>query len=103
MSAERRTDPALSRNRSHRLSGGGAFTQPAVNWPCLPNLLSRLWNQYADVLSVEVGTQRLDYLLWVGLDFTHTFATQDADAEHLAVGMLALEGVVTVAVRGHDT
>jgi SIR2-like domain len=71
------------------------FSQPAVNWPCLPNLLSRLWNQYADVLSIEVGTQRLDYLLWVGLDFTHTFAKQDADAEHLAVGMLALEGVVT--------
>ncbi len=71
------------------------MSQPASNWRCLPNLLSRLWNQYADVLSIEVGTETLDYLLWVGLDFANTFASQEADAEHLAVGMLALEGVVT--------
>jgi hypothetical protein len=71
------------------------FEQPATNWPCLPSLLRRLWQQYADVLSVEVGTEKLDYLLWVGLDFANTFAKQDADAEHLAIGMLALEGVVT--------
>jgi hypothetical protein len=71
------------------------ISQPAINWPCLPSLLSRLWKQYADVLSVEVGTEKLDYLLWVGLDFANTFASQDADAEHLAIGMLALEGVIT--------
>ncbi|MER9349801.1 SIR2 family protein [Mesorhizobium sp. M0227] len=71
------------------------FSQPAINWPCLPSVLSRLWKQYADVLSVEVGTEKFDYLLWVGLDFVNTFASQDADAEHLAIGMLALEGVVT--------
>lgn len=70
------------------------LSQPAVDWPCLPSLLSRLWKQYADVLSVEVGTERLDYLLWVGLDFANTFSSQDADAEHLAIGMLALEGVI---------
>ena len=71
------------------------FSQPATDWPCLPSLLARLWKQYADVLSVEVGTERLDYLLWVGLDFAHTFASQDPDSEHLAIGMLALEGVIT--------
>jgi hypothetical protein len=71
------------------------ISQPAIDWPCLPSLLRRLWKQYADVLSVEVGTEKLDYLLWVGLDFADTFAKQDADAEHLAIGMLALEGVVT--------
>lgn len=70
------------------------LSQPAVDWPCLPNLLSRLWKQYADVLSVEVGTESLDYLLWDGLDFANTFSGQDADAEHLAIGMLALEGVI---------
>lgn len=69
--------------------------QPAINWPCLPRLVSLLWKQYADVLSVEVGTKRLDYLLWDGLDFANTFANQEADAEHLAIGMLALEGVIT--------
>lgn len=51
------------------------FSQPAINWPCLPSLLTRLWKQYADVLSVEVGTEKLDYLLWVGLDFSSTFAS----------------------------
>ena len=71
------------------------FSQPAFDWPCLPTLLSRLWKQYADVLSVEVGKEKLDYLLWVGLDFANTFATQNSDAEHLAIGMLALEGVIT--------
>lgn len=71
------------------------FGQPALDWPCLPSLLSRLWKQYADVLSVEVGTEKLDYLLWVGLDFANTFATQNPDAEHLVIGMLALEGVIT--------
>jgi hypothetical protein len=72
------------------------FAQPAADWACLPNLLKRLWNQYSGVLSVEVAPEfDLDFLLWVGLDFPNTFASQEADAEHLAIGMLALEGAVT--------
>ena len=76
-------------------SAGIDLGQPAITWPCLPSLLSRLWKQYADVLSVEVGTEKVDYLLWDGLDFSNTFASQDADAEHLAIAMLSLEGVVS--------
>lgn len=71
------------------------LTQPAADWPCLPNLLKRLWNQYSAVLSIEIAGERLDHLLWVGLDFPNTFGAQPADAEHLAIGMLALEGAVT--------
>jgi len=71
------------------------FAQPSSTWTCLKNLLGRLWNQYSDVLSIEIPNEKLDYLLWVGLDFTNTFASQEADAEHLAIGMLALEGTVT--------
>lgn len=71
------------------------MTQPASNWPCLPNLLKRLWHQYSAVLSVDIAGERLDHLLWVGLDFPNTFGAQHADAEHLAIGMLALEGTVT--------
>jgi hypothetical protein len=71
------------------------MTQPATDWPCLPNLLKRLWNQYSAVLSVDIAGERLDHLLWVGLDFPNTFGAQHADAEHLAIGMLALEGTVT--------
>lgn len=69
--------------------------QPVTDWPCLPNLLARLWNQYSAVLSREIAGEPLDYLLWVGLDFPNTFGEQPADAEHLAIGMLALEGAVT--------
>lgn len=71
------------------------FSQPSANWPSINNILKRLWNQYSAVLSVEIPGENLDYLLWVGLDFPHTFGAQPADAEHLAIGMLALEGVVT--------
>lgn len=69
--------------------------RPVKDWPCAKLLLARLWNQYSKVLSVRIPPQSFDYLLWVGLDFTNTFASQEPDAEHLAIGMLALEGVVT--------
>jgi hypothetical protein len=65
---------------------------PSSEWPCLTTLVGALWNQYSSVLSVEIAGQSLDYLLWVGLDFANTFASQDADAEHLAIAMLTLEG-----------
>lgn len=68
---------------------------PVAGWGCLKDLLQRLWNQYAKVLSVELAGQPLDYLLWTGLDFPNTFSNQEPDAEHLVIGMLALEGVVT--------
>jgi len=68
---------------------------PVTNWPCIENLLKRLWKQYSAVLSVEMPGERLDHLLWVGLNFPNTFACQPADAEHLAIAMLALEGTVT--------
>ena len=47
------------------------------------------------MLGIEVNGQRLDYLLWDVLDFPTTFAAQKADAEHLAIAMLVLEGVVS--------
>lgn len=71
------------------------YTVPASDWGCIDTLLGRLWNQYSAVLSVEVDGEPLDFLLWAGLDFANTFAAQEADAEHLAIGMLALEGTAT--------
>lgn len=71
------------------------LAKPVMDWPCAKLLLARLWNQYSKVLAVEIPNQSSDHLLWVGLDFPHTFASQDPDAEHLAIGMLALEGTVT--------
>lgn len=59
-------------------------------------IIDRLWNKYSKVLGTEVeGQGKLDYLLWEVLDFKTTFSSQNADAEHLAIGMLVLEGVVT--------
>lgn len=71
------------------------LAQPVSQWACLPNLLKRLWKQYSTVLSVPIQKESSDYLLWVGLDFPNTFSTQEPDAEHLAIGMLALEGAAT--------
>lgn len=71
------------------------LAKPVKDWACAKLLLARLWNQYSKVLSVEIPKQSFDYLLWVGLDFPNTFASQDPDVEHLAIGMLALEGAVT--------
>lgn len=71
------------------------YAHPVIEWACIRDLLSRLWNQYSAALSVEVPPNPLDFLVWVGLDFANTFSTQEADAEHLAIGMLALEGAVT--------
>jgi hypothetical protein len=51
------------------------FAQPSSTWPCLPELLSRLWNRYSEVLSIEIPKEKLDFLLWVGLDFANTFAS----------------------------
>lgn len=71
------------------------FTVPTAHWACIDILLSRLWNQYSSVLSVEIDGEPLDFLLWDGLDFANTFSAQEPDAEHLVVGMLALEGAAT--------
>lgn len=69
--------------------------QPAASWPCLPDLLPRLWKQYSAVLATEIDGERADHLLWDGLEFEMTFATLDPDVEHFAVAVLALEGAVS--------
>ncbi|SMP62360.1 SIR2 family protein [Noviherbaspirillum suwonense] len=74
---------------------GVDFNIAASNWPCLTTVIDRLWNKYSKVLGIEVQGQKLDYLLWDVLDFKNTFSSQVPDAEHLAVGMLVLEGVVS--------
>lgn len=71
------------------------LVKPTINWTCLPDLLPRLWKQYSAVLATEIDGERADHLLWDGLEFERTFATLDPDVEHLAVAVLALEGVVS--------
>lgn len=71
------------------------LSQPVASWPIHNELINRLWSKYSKVLGTEVDGQRFDYLLWDVLDFPTTFEAQKADAEHLAIAMLVLEGVVS--------
>lgn len=71
------------------------LAQPVGSWPIHDALIDRLWNKYSKVLGTEVQGKPFDYLLWDVLEFAATFAVQKADAEHLAIGMLVLEGVVS--------
>jgi hypothetical protein len=81
-----------------------SFDIPSAQWPCLKTIVNRLWNKYSEVLGIEVQGQRLDYLLWDVLDFKNTFSSQKPDAEHLAIGMLVLEGMVSeLATANWDT
>lgn len=69
---------------------------PVSGWAHQTLIVDRLWNKYSKVLGTEVeGQDRLDYLLWDVLGFKQTFSSQHADAEHLAIGILVLEGVVS--------
>lgn len=69
--------------------------QPVASWPIHEELINRLWGKYSKVLGTEVDGRPFDYLLWDVLDFPITFAAQKADAEHLAIAMLVLEGAVS--------
>lgn len=71
------------------------LAQPVGSWQIHDVLIDRLWNKYSKVLGTEVQGRPFDYLLWEVLEFAATFAAQKADAEHLAIGMLVLEGVVS--------
>ena len=71
------------------------LTQPVGSWPIHNALIDRLWNKYSKVLGTEVQGRPFDYLLWDVLEFATTFAAQKSDAEHLAIAMLVLEGVVS--------
>ncbi|MGX9144688.1 SIR2 family protein [Mesorhizobium sp. 128a] len=71
------------------------LAQPVGSWPIHGALIDRLWNKYSKVLGTEVQGRPFDYLLWDVLEFATTFAVQKADAEHLAIAMLVLEGVVS--------
>lgn len=73
------------------------ITQPPASWPGIDDLLNRMALTYAKVLSVSVEGESDDYLLWNAADVRKTYGDDalQADAEHLAIAALGLEGVVT--------
>jgi hypothetical protein len=72
-----------------------SYATESANWGDLQIILQRLIEKYSTVLNVTVSGQVPDYLLWNGTSFPETFSTEEPDAEHLCVAILALEGVVT--------
>jgi hypothetical protein len=77
------------------------YAMDSGNWPDIGLMLRRLSEKYSHVLEIEVAGEDEDFLLWNAADFVHTFAAQEPDAEHLCIGMLALEGVVTQLVSAN--
>lgn len=80
---------------------GIAYDVDSANWPTRSILLKRLAGRYSAVLSISIADQNADFLLWDAADFRTTFANQDPDAEHLCVGILALEGVISSVVTAN--
>ncbi|MCG5235311.1 SIR2 family protein [Xanthobacter oligotrophicus] len=68
-----------------------------ATWP--PELrkaiVNRLWDKYSELLDVRVAHKLDDYLLWDGVNVRAAFANPPPPAaEHLAIAILILEGVV---------
>ena len=73
----------------------------SATWPDIKLILKRLSEKYSHVLDIGIRGEVQDYLLWNGVDFANTFSNQEPDAEHLCVGILVLEGVVTHLVSAN--
>jgi SIR2-like domain len=72
------------------------LTQPVTDWPKIENILWRLAGNYARLLDLTVDGEENDFLVWNAARVIATFAdpTIEADAEHLCIGILALEGLL---------
>ncbi len=81
----------LSADEKARVS----YSAPSASWPDLLIILQRLAEKYSRILEVSVTGQAADFLLWDAISFVNTFSTQETDAEHLCVGILTLEGVIS--------
>lgn len=74
------------------------ISKPVASWRDLPVLVSGLVSKYANLLDVGVQGQPADYLLWEAVDVRAAYPRDASpDCEHLAIAVLALEGVVTEA------
>jgi hypothetical protein len=75
--------------------GRVSYSVDSATWPDLAIILQRLAKEYSRVLDVTVAGQVADYLLWDATSFPVTFSNEEPDAEHLCVGILAIEGVIS--------
>lgn len=70
------------------------LTQPFATWPDGNQVVTRLCNNYARLLEINVEGELDDYLLWEAVKLSATFAdpAKPPDVEHLCLAILVLEG-----------
>ncbi|WP_090271115.1 SIR2 family protein [Thalassovita taeanensis] len=75
------------------------------DWPDQEAIISRLWNQYSEVLDLRVPDEDSDYILWDAIGIREAFENPAPPAiEHLCIAALILEGVVrNIASANWDT
>ena len=68
--------------------------QPFATWPDGEHIVTRLCNNYARLLDINVQGEPDDYLLWEAVELRATFANPATppDVEHLCLAILILEG-----------
>ncbi|MDG4889986.1 MULTISPECIES: SIR2 family protein [unclassified Mesorhizobium] len=69
--------------------------EPA-QWPNVDTIVDRLVGKYALLLDLRIAGKRSDHLVWDIVDVRNTYANDnlEPDCEHIAIAVLALEGVI---------
>lgn len=66
-----------------------------VHWAILPTIIHRLSERYAELIDIPIDGEQPDYLLWDVVDVRGAFSGATPDCEHLCIGILTIEGVVS--------
>lgn len=71
------------------------FSKPLEEWPEIDVIIRKLAGNYSRFLDARIPGEEPDTLLWDGAGVgSGAINTDDPDAEHLCIAMLALEGVL---------
>lgn len=71
------------------------YVEPA-QWPDIETIVDRLVGKYALLLDLRISGKPSDHLVWDIVDVRSTYANDnlEPDCEHVAIAVLALEGVI---------
>lgn len=71
-------------------------TVEPVQWPNIDTIVDRLIGNYALLLDLRIAGKPSDHLVWDIVDVRSTYANDnlEPDCEHVAIAVLALEGVI---------
>lgn len=72
------------------------YRRDFMDWDIRRVVVTRLVNQYSDLLDLELSGKDRDFILWEVVDVPNTYANGSVgpDAEHYCLAVLVLEGVV---------